>query len=192
MRTALSTLAAASLLLAGCGGTGGDASLATSPPSDTAGVTESSPRPEDLPANTTPPGTATPRETTPTPEPQESTRTTPPAGDDAMDTTTPPSDDPAAGLVDNAVADLASRLKVPAATIEVLRAEQVTWPDGSLGCPEPSKAYTQATVDGYRVILQHDGRIFLYHAGGEGPIFLCPSDEKDGGYDFVPPPGFHD
>lgn len=95
-------------------------------------------------------------------------------------------------LTSDAVADLAARLGVPATAIEVLKAEQVTWPDGSLGCPEPGQAYTQAQVDGYRVVLQHDGRVYLYHAGGDGPIFLCQSDEKDGGYDFVPPPGIHD
>ena len=77
-------------------------------------------------------------------------------------------------------------------SIEVLRAEEVTWPDGSLGCPQPGQSYPPAMVDGYRVILQHGGRIYLYHAGGAGPIFLCPSGEKDGGHEFVPPPGFHD
>ncbi len=109
-----------------------------------------------------------------------------------MDSSKRPPDDSAAKLVDDAVADLAARLKVSADSIEVLRAEKVTWPDGSLGCPQPGRAYTQATVEGYRVILKHDGRAYLYHAGGDGPIFLCKSGEKDGGHDFVPPPGFHD
>src|SRR5690606_17272985 len=192
MRAATGPLAAASVLLAGCGATGANTSATTSSPSPSAGVTESSTPPPDVSASAAPPESATPGEAAPTPEPPEPSRTTPPSGGDTMGTTTPRPDDPAAGLVDDAVADLASRLQVPAGTIEVLRVEQVTWKDGSLGCPEPGKAYTQALVDGYKVILRHDGRVFFYHAGGEGPIFLCPSGEKDGGHEFVPPPGFHD
>ena len=88
-----------------------------------------------------------------------------------------------------AVADLAARLRANPSTIEVIRAEQVTWPDGSLGCPQPDMGYTQALVEGYRVILGHDGRVFLYHAGSDARPFMCESDDADGGYDFVPPPG---
>jgi hypothetical protein len=49
--------------------------------------------------------------------------------------------------------------------------------------------YTQAVVDGTQVLLGADERIFDYHAGSDGALFLCPSDEKDGGYEFLPPPG---
>jgi hypothetical protein len=52
--------------------------------------------------------------------------------------------------------------------------------------------YTQAIVEGFQVLLEADGRIYDYHAGADGVPFLCPSEEDDGGYDFVPPPGFHD
>ncbi|CAN5742672.1 hypothetical protein BH23ACT5_BH23ACT5_16370 [soil metagenome] len=106
-----------------------------------------------------------------------------------MDPTTP-TDPRLAGMVDEATADLTARLSVDSATIEVLRAESVTWPDGSLGCPQPNEFYTQALVEGYRVILDHDGRVYLYHAGADAVPFLCPSDLVDGGHDFVPPPGF--
>ncbi|HJU52145.1 MAG TPA: hypothetical protein VJ815_07400 [Acidimicrobiia bacterium] len=92
-------------------------------------------------------------------------------------------------LVSTATMDLATRLKVTAAEIEVLEVEAVTWPDGSLGCPEPDQMYTQALVEGQRIILGHDGRVYLYHAGGDTQPFLCASDEADGGYEFVPPPG---
>jgi hypothetical protein len=92
------------------------------------------------------------------------------------------------GLVDQAVTDLARRLGVSDEEIEVLNSESVTWPDGSLGCPEPDRMYTQALVEGHRVVLAHADRVYLYHSGGDQPPFLCESDEKDGGYDFVPPP----
>lgn len=92
-------------------------------------------------------------------------------------------------LVDAAVADLAARLGVGEGEIEVLRVEDFTWPDASLGCPQEGKAYAQVMVDGSRVLLQNGERVYDYHAGDDGEIFFCPSDERDGGYDFVPPPG---
>lgn len=91
-----------------------------------------------------------------------------------------------------AVADLATRLKVEPEAIEVVQSEATTWPDGSLGCPEPGKFYTQALVEGYRVILRHDGRLYVYPAGSDGIPFLCGSPEGDGGRDFVPPPGYEE
>lgn len=93
-------------------------------------------------------------------------------------------------LVDKAILDLVTRTEVSPDDVTVVVAEAVTWPDGALGCPQPGMSYTQALVDGSRVHLFADGRLFIYHAGGDGEPFLCPSDDKDGGYDFVPPPGF--
>jgi hypothetical protein len=93
-------------------------------------------------------------------------------------------------LVEPALLDLSRRLRVPEVEIEVLEVEEVTWPDGSLGCPQPDQMYTQALVEGHRIILGHGGRVYLYHSGGDVPPFLCESDEIDGGYDFIPPPGF--
>jgi hypothetical protein len=107
-----------------------------------------------------------------------------------VETTTPTPDDPLAQVIATSIADLAIRLDVEPSGIEIIRSEEITWSDGSLGCPEPGMVYTQALVDGYQVILDHDGRIYLYHAGSDALPFLCPSDEKDGGYDFVPPPRF--
>src|SRR5688500_17197918 len=40
-------------------------------------------------------------------------------------------------LVEPALLDLARHLKVPEDQIEVLEVKKVTWPDGSLGCPQP-------------------------------------------------------
>jgi hypothetical protein len=92
-------------------------------------------------------------------------------------------------LVDVAIADLATRLGVSEEEVEVLRVEAVTWPDASLGCPRGGEVYAQVIVEGSRVLLQTDERVYDYHAGDDGEIFFCPSDERDGGYDFVPPPG---
>lgn len=78
------------------------------------------------------------------------------------------------GFVDLAIADLASRLDIPAADITVTLAEHVVWPDGSLGCPQPGMVYTQVLVDGSRAILQVGQTSYSYHGGGIQPApFLC-------------------
>jgi hypothetical protein len=107
-------------------------------------------------------------------------------------TTMPTSEQQQLPIVAPAKADLAARLGVEPDELEVISAEEVTWPDGSLGCPEPGMSYTQALVDGSKVVLGHDDRVYVYHAGADGEPFLCPSDEKDGGYEFLPPPGFNE
>ena len=78
--------------------------------------------------------------------------------------------------VDIAVADLADRLDVDPAEIDVVSVDEVTWSDGSLGCPEPGMAYTQALVDGIRILLSVDGVEYEYHSGGSGDPFYCPAE----------------
>ena len=88
-----------------------------------------------------------------------------------------------------AIADLARHLQIEPESIELVDVRGVQWPDGSLGCPRGGELYTQAIVDGSQVILQVDGRMYDYRADDEENVKLCPSEDKDGGYDFVPPPG---
>jgi hypothetical protein len=77
------------------------------------------------------------------------------------------------GLVDVAVADLATRAGVPADAITVVRIEAVTWPDRSLGCPVPGMRYEQVPVDGALIVLAVDSVEYDYHSGGSRPPFLC-------------------
>jgi hypothetical protein len=76
-------------------------------------------------------------------------------------------------LVDQAVADLASRLKIDASKIETMSAQSISWPDGSLGCPRPGMAYTQVMVDGTLIQLSANGTTYSYHSGGSRAPFLC-------------------
>ena len=59
--------------------------------------------------------------------------------------------------------------------IELVKAEAVTWPDGSLGCPRPGMGYTQALVPGYRIRLRAHGASLDYHASRNGRLVLCPA-----------------
>jgi hypothetical protein len=107
-------------------------------------------------------------------------------------TTMPTSEEQQLPIVAPARADLARRLGVDPGELEVVSVEEVAWPDGSLGCPEPGMSYTQAVVEGSKVVLGHDGRVYVYHSGDDDQPFLCPSDDKDGGHEFLPPPGFNE
>ncbi len=107
-------------------------------------------------------------------------------------TTMPASEEQQLPIVAPAREDLARRLGVDPGELEVVSFEEVAWPDGSLGCPEPGMSYTQAVVEGSKVVLGHDGRVYVYHAGDDDQPFLCPSDDKDGGHEFLPPPGFNE
>ena len=92
-------------------------------------------------------------------------------------------------LIDAAIADLATRIAVPETEIEVVAEESVTWPDGGLGCPEPGKSYTQALVQGGRIVLGYGEKVYVYHYGDNTQPFFCKNpDSKDGSYDFIPPP----
>ena len=80
---------------------------------------------------------------------------------------------PGGSVVDQAKADLVKRLGVDAAQVSVVSSEEVTWPDGSLGCPEPGMRYTQALVPGNRTVLEVGGTQYSYHSGAHRPPFLC-------------------
>jgi hypothetical protein len=76
-----------------------------------------------------------------------------------------------------ALADLAQRQGVDVAAITVVSTDEVTWRDGSIGCPQPDMNYTQALVPGVRVVLELDGARYEYHAGGARSIFLCENPQ---------------
>lgn len=70
--------------------------------------------------------------------------------------------------------DAASRTGVVRADIAVESAVGVTWPDGSLGCPQPGMSYTMALVPGYRIKVQAGEQVLDYHASRGGYWVLCP------------------
>lgn len=102
-----------------------------------------------------------------TPEPTEMTATSPTPADPGLQ-----------NLIEKAMADLAQRLSIPVNEIILLEATSVTWPDSSLGCPQPGMAYTQVPQDGLLIRLQADEQIYEYHSGGRHGPFLCVRSDK--------------
>jgi hypothetical protein len=77
-----------------------------------------------------------------------------------------------AAIVQAMMADAQQRTGV--AVVQVVQREAVTWPDGSLGCPEPGRLYTQALVRGWRIRIQAGGQQLDYHASERGRWLWCP------------------
>jgi hypothetical protein len=82
-------------------------------------------------------------------------------------------DDDLQSLADLVVAEAAEAEGVDVAEVTVVTAEEVTWPDGAIGCPEEDGMYTQALVDGYRVVVEIDGTEHHYHGAAGQPPFEC-------------------
>lgn len=67
--------------------------------------------------------------------------------------------------------DLAARGVTAEPTL--ISSENVSWPDGSLGCATPGQMYTQAVVDGMRVVVEADGTSFDFRFGADAKPTLC-------------------
>lgn len=80
-------------------------------------------------------------------------------------------------VVRAAMADARKRSGAKSAKLKVITAEPVTWGDGSLGCPEEGRNYTDALVPGFRVRIGTDTSNWLeYHAGRDGKPVYCPPE----------------
>jgi hypothetical protein len=74
------------------------------------------------------------------------------------------------------VADAARRFKVDESAVVLARAEQLTWSDGSLGCPEPGQMYTQMLVPGFRVVAKTAAGELVYHTDSRAHAVACGVD----------------
>ena len=70
--------------------------------------------------------------------------------------------------------EVAALERVSPDQVAIARAESVVWSDGSLGCPEPGMAYTQALVKGYWVVVEAAGKKYDFRVGSGGTFRLCP------------------
>jgi hypothetical protein len=109
-----------------------------------------------------------------TPEPS-------PIGPGALPTGFVPGDVAERADVRAAVAAEAQRRGVEASRVKIAGYADVTWSDGSIGCPEPGMMYTQALVPGHQLVLEVDGELASYHAAEGRDFAYCASP--------VPPSG---
>lgn len=125
---------------------------------------------------------ATDTTTPPGPEAAETTTTVQRADDLPSAQPIPPADtvprvvgEVPPALMDNVYSLAEAKTGADRSSMVVLRAEAVTWSDGSLGCPEPGATYTQALVDGYWVELASGDTTLDFRLGNNGAITLCES-----------------
>ncbi|HRA20876.1 MAG TPA: hypothetical protein PLZ56_10555, partial [Anaerolineae bacterium] len=78
------------------------------------------------------------------------------------------------------IADFAGQAQVDPAAVILRKFERVTWPDGSLGCPQPGMMYTQALIDGYWLELAAGDRSAEYHTDLDGRAVSCRSGPPTG------------
>lgn len=90
-----------------------------------------------------------------------------------------------------AIADLETRPLTGTDPVEVVRVRHETFRTDPPGCPGLMGDDDQG-VPGTRIILRRGDRAWLYVAPDGSPPRLCPSEEKDGGRGFVPPPRLDD
>jgi hypothetical protein len=76
-------------------------------------------------------------------------------------------------LIEKAREDMAKRLSIAAAQIDLVEATEVDWPDTSLGCPQPEMAYAEVITPGYLIILSAQGINFDYHTDQVATLVLC-------------------
>jgi hypothetical protein len=187
-RSVVVTLSASMLVMTGCSeDSSSSTDASTSSGSTSPSASTSAPTPATDSATDTPSDSASPTSPSESQMPDESSPTGPQQ----------PSDLPSGGVTEEvrarasvqaAVQDLAARTETDVANIVLVGYAEVTWPDGSLGCPQPGRVYSQAVVPGQQLVLTvADGAdvaatgpdvptgLVSYHAGRQGTFTWCPN-----------------
>lgn len=76
-------------------------------------------------------------------------------------------------VVRAALSQAAAELGVTPEQLTIITVEARDWPDSSLGCPQPGRAYSQIVTPGYRVVVQASGRDYEYHTNQTRMIVRC-------------------
>lgn len=77
------------------------------------------------------------------------------------------------------VEDAALRFEIDPSAVEVISAESVTWNDASLGCPEEGVLYSQALIDGYRVVVAGAEQNLDYRVDSNGQFRVCDDPSEN-------------
>ena len=84
-----------------------------------------------------------------------------------------PAPDQSTRVIQLAEQDLAKRIGVPLDQIRLLAADKTSWPDGSLGFPQPGLTYSQIVTAGYQIMLGANGQTYVYHSDTNNQIVYC-------------------
>ncbi|NWJ48937.1 MAG: hypothetical protein HXX08_24005 [Chloroflexi bacterium] len=126
------------------------------------------------PANTAAPVTTIPAATTAALATTAAANTAAPVTTAALATTAP--SDPAIELAQNAIAkDLKATLNIAQNDLEYVTILPRTFPDSSMGCPQPDYSYQQVLTPGYQitVLIKSQNVRYDYRADTRGNVLQC-------------------
>lgn len=86
------------------------------------------------------------------------------------------------GVAQLAIDALAEDQEIAKDRIAVDTIRAVNWPDSSIGCPQPGRAYLQVITPGHKVTLRADGRVYVVHEA-KGRAFVCQNTKAYAGLD---------
>lgn len=93
-----------------------------------------------------------------------------------MGTSSPTLPERARPAFEKAKALVAEKSGLSQEQVELKAWESVTWPDSSLGCPEPGKVYLQVLTPGYRFVFQAGSTTYEVHTDERGrSAVMCKS-----------------
>ncbi len=169
-------------LLAACTSANAEPTAPQTPTLMQPGLSTVAPTPTAVPPTTIPlEATMTPAENEPvSPVTVDFSKLTPAplTGPTPIEQPRPGVPDPTAKLISEVSQDLARRLNIDVQQITVEQIEEITWPDGALGCPEPGMAYITVLIPGYRLILAAQGNTYDYHVAASGTFVLCGANGR--------------
>ena len=70
-------------------------------------------------------------------------------------------------------AHLARKLGISVDAIFAAEVSAVLWPDAGLGCPLPGVSYAAVVTPGFSILLESQGRVFVYHTDMDSRVVLC-------------------
>jgi len=79
-----------------------------------------------------------------------------------------------------AIDALAADLRIARDGILVDTIRAVEWPNSSVGCPKPDRAYLDVITPGHKITLRVDGQIYVAHEA-RGRAFICHQSKAFGG-----------
>jgi hypothetical protein len=88
-----------------------------------------------------------------------------------------PLDPIADSMVEQAQRDAARRLDVSQTRVRLVSLLAMTWPDASVGCPQPEIDYADVETPGYRIVVRADDQTLIYHTSIRHFVTCVPEDE---------------
>lgn len=81
-------------------------------------------------------------------------------------------------MAENVKPILTKELGFAEGKLRITQAEEVDWPDASLGAPEPGRMYAQVLLKGYRLIFAENSTVYEVHTDRDGNQVILVKPER--------------